>query len=110
MFFYDNLIVYLNIYIHIINKILNRDKSLHKVDKNNGGPERNKSRNTNLSSYLKNHSIGSIEPNEIKYFKILFYNFYTPDTNEIKFDINTIDDVSIDISCCSYVFVLIGIL
>ena len=48
-----------------------------------------------LSNYLKNNELGPISDSESRYFKEIFNNFYTPDNEYEKFEIDNINNVSI---------------
>ena len=48
-----------------------------------------------LSNYLKNNNVGILTENESTFFKHIFQKFYTPDEEDIKFNITQISNVSI---------------
>jgi hypothetical protein len=53
------------------------------------------SRKSLLSNYLKNNNVGILTENEGIFFKHIFQKFYTPDNEDIKFNVGQISNVSI---------------
>ena len=53
------------------------------------------SRKSLLSNYLKNNNVGILTENEGIFFKHIFQKFYTPDKEDIKFNVEQISNVSI---------------
>ena len=53
------------------------------------------SRKSLLSNYLKNNNVGILTENEGTFFKHIFEKFYTPDEEDIKYDISQISNISI---------------
>ena len=54
-----------------------------------------KNRHLLLSNYLKNNNIGDLNENDAIFFKHIFQKFYTPDEEDIKFNVFQISNVSI---------------
>jgi hypothetical protein len=48
-----------------------------------------------LSNYLKNNNIGILTENESVFFKHIFQKFYTPDKEDIKFNVSQISSIHI---------------
>jgi hypothetical protein len=53
------------------------------------------SRKSLLSNYLKNNNVGILTENEGIFFKHIFQKFYTPDKEDIKFNVEQISNVNI---------------
>lgn len=56
-----------------------------------------KERNTILSNYVKARPIGSLDSEHQRIFKIIYRHFYVPDEDEVKFNIQDIQDIKIDV-------------
>ena len=54
-----------------------------------------KNRHLLLSNYLKNNNIGILTENESVFFKHIFQKFYTPDDEDIKFNVSQISSIHI---------------